>query len=288
MHIYHTSSNFTDCIKTFCNNNNKIYTFLIDTGSEISLLKATDTSELRANNISFEQCKLTGITSNEIISHLSATLTLNFENELIPHNFKIVDNSFPIKADGILGRDFLHNCSSKIDYETFTITFLINNKNIEIPIITDIPDSITISPRTEAIFPFKINNNEDTIVCNKEISKGVFLAASIIPAKGIKHIKILNTNDKEIEIKNLKIDTVPLANFKILKLNNSIPNSNFHKLRDILNIDTSDSSLRTQILDIIEQFQNIFHFDDERLDVNNFYEPKIIDYQRRQMKLTDK
>ena len=45
------------------------------------------------------------------------------------------------------------------------------------------------------ICPLRFNLQQDSIIMNKEIEKGVFVASSIIPSVGICHVKILNTNN---------------------------------------------------------------------------------------------
>ena len=43
---------------------------------------------------------------------------------------------------------------------------------------------------------------KDGVICNLEIIKGVFLANSIIPKDGYKHIKLLNVTDKTVKLEN--------------------------------------------------------------------------------------
>ena len=47
---------------------------------------------------------------------------------------QIVDDNIPIGTDGILGRDFLSQYKSNIDYDRFVLTFDINDESIAIPI----------------------------------------------------------------------------------------------------------------------------------------------------------
>lgn len=62
-------------------------------------------------------------------------------------------------------------------------------------------NNITLPSRSEIIMPIEIDIQEDSLVCGKEIQKGVFVANSIIPSEGNKHIKILNTRDTPVTIK---------------------------------------------------------------------------------------
>lgn len=45
------------------------------------------------------------------------------------------------------------------------------------------------NPRTEGIFRTNFNNTEEFLSLNNEIQKGIFLASTIIPQKGYKHVK---------------------------------------------------------------------------------------------------
>lgn len=191
-------------------------TFLIDTGADITLIK----EHLLFNYIEDPNdfCRLTGITREEIRSIGSAEIKFNIENMKIDHKVQMVPETFPIDTDGILGRDFLCKYNCNIDYDKFILSMNIQNDCIEIPIqnSTIKINHISIPPRTEIIVPIKINIKEDSVVHNRQIAKGVYLANTIIPKNGIQHVKLLNVREKPIMIHNLKLNTIPLENYEII------------------------------------------------------------------------
>ena len=125
-----------------------------------------------------------------------------------------MDSNFPIKTDGIIGRDILNKLLAKIDYETFTVTFIIDNEELTIPMKTKIFNDffIQVPKRSEAIHQIYVLLNEDSLVLNKQLHEGVFLGNCIIPKEGIAHIKILNTTNEDIKLKNIELDVEPISN----------------------------------------------------------------------------
>ena len=70
------------------------------------------------------------------------------------HKFHIVDENFPILTDGILGRYFFTKFLCKIDYETFTITFTLEDEDLTLPMKSKVNRYyyIKIEKRTELIY----------------------------------------------------------------------------------------------------------------------------------------
>lgn len=77
---------------------------------------------------------------------------------------------------------------------------------------------INISAR----IPINIDIDEDSIVLNSEIKKSVFIPNTVTPAKGVRHVKILNTNGENLIIKYFDVDIEPLSNYHILKVRNNV------------------------------------------------------------------
>lgn len=195
-------------------------------------------------------------------------------------HFQLVNGDFPIATDGILGRDFLINYLCKIDYETLTITINLKDKEYILPINTKIPTNKTVEipPRTEIILPIKLNIQEDSVVFNQEIQKGVFLANSIAPAKGISHVKIMNVNSHAVNIEEFKCTTEKLTNYNILNTHtqtNTYNNERFNKLMKELKLNNLGKETETELKEIFRKYQSIFHLEGEKLSVNNFYNQKL-------------
>lgn len=133
-------------------------TFLVDCGSDISLIKL---GKLRPTHQIYqnENCILNGIGANSVHT-LGKTDTKIYFNDLLSTNqsFQVVDSSFPIPTDGILGRDFFikHKCC--IDYNTWLLTFQINGSIISIPIENKTRNAQVIPSRCEIIHEISVGN----------------------------------------------------------------------------------------------------------------------------------
>lgn len=82
---------------------------------------------------------------------------------------------------------------------------------------------MTVPARSEIITEVALTLNEDSVIFNKEISKGIFVASSIVN-KTTPLIKLINTSDRSVVINNLNLDYEPLSSFEF-KLNEKIVNS---------------------------------------------------------------
>ena len=198
-----------------CNNVNQHFKFLIDTGADISICKKKTLGNIHTN----ETATLTGITSEAIQCLGTKRLNLDISDEEVEHTFHIVEDNFPIAADGIIGRDMLTKHMCKIDFETFTIIFNVNERDITLPMNSKpiYQTRITIPARSEAIVPLNIKVQEDSIVLNMEIKKGVYLGNSIIPARGVAHVRLLNTRDNEETLEYLNCKVRPLKHYDVYK-----------------------------------------------------------------------
>lgn len=204
-------------------------------------------------------------------------MDLSYGEINIAHEFHIIDSNLPIITDGILGRDFLMKYLTKVDYETFTLTMIINNEEITIPMKSRLKNNIQIPARTEITQAVTLNIKEDSVICSQELINGVFLANSIIPSKGIAHVKILNTLDHEVTINEFIPEVHPLKEYKIIN-NISKPSPSedrLHKIMQQLKLPNLGDHTKQTIIDICKKYQDIFHLEGESLTKNNFYRQTI-------------
>lgn len=216
--IYSISDNNTNYIIVKCKNSKQNLKFLIDTGADISICKLENIAQDTIIDIN-KKCKLTGITKQETLTLGSVQLQLDFQCDVVKHSFHAVEQDFPIDTDGIIGRDFLTRYMCKIDYETQTLTVILDNTEVVTPLYINKNafNIIRIPPRTEIITPINLNLDQDSVILNEEIQTGVFIANSIVPSKGICHLKILNTTETEIIINKVKPKLIPLSNYFYFK-----------------------------------------------------------------------
>lgn len=158
-------------------------------GSDISVLKANKVKPTQIYQPT-NKCSVTGI-GNGATSTLGDTLVqIKIPNQTIAQNFHIVDKTFPIPTDEILGRDFLAGWKCNIDYNTWILSIRTSGTTLEIPITNNLKGKYFIPPRCEVIRKLNLNDIEDSITIADEIQNGVFYSISIIN-RNCPYIKIM-------------------------------------------------------------------------------------------------
>lgn len=161
---------------------------LIDTGVDLNLIKLSSLQDdiLVSDSKIY---KMQGI-NDQLVSTLgSATLTVVINNKKCPTEFKIVNSSFPITGDGILGNPFLKNNHIIIDVGKGEITTTTNK-------------SSTIPVRSEMIIPIQVNvqdslEQQNILIHAQELSKDIVCGNVINVIKnGQILINIINPTEK--------------------------------------------------------------------------------------------
>ena len=102
----------------------------MDTGADISLCKE-NILDIYDTIDESTFCTLTGISNESTKSLGTVNMQLGIFDKTFFHNIPIVEKHFPIMTDGIIGRDIFNKLLAKIDYETFTLTFIIENEEFQ-------------------------------------------------------------------------------------------------------------------------------------------------------------
>ena len=184
---------------------------LVDTGADISLLKGSKlvgSTEYDPDKKIRVKC----VDGSPMETHGVVEAKIELGNSSIRHGFQLVNNQVDIPCDGILGRDFLQRVKAKICYETRTVelngevckmrgkTEQLEERETRVKKI----ELIKLPPRTESIVRLPVTPGSPLVgVINKwEIQEGVIVAASLTKVnEGYVMTSILNTNDKEVEMK---------------------------------------------------------------------------------------
>ena len=94
---------------------------------------------------------------------------LNVNDYQIANTFHLVDNTFAIPTDGILGRDFLTKHKCEIYYDAWELKIYFNANYFHIPIKDNLRGSIIIPARSEVIRHMSsLNITEDMVVESME------------------------------------------------------------------------------------------------------------------------
>jgi hypothetical protein len=113
--------------------NSKIATLLLDTGSDISLLKINSADDDAQVSIE-KKIKIKGI-GTEIVTSLGVCFgNFQLSNKVsIGHAIHIVDSNFPIPGDGILGKDFLEKHKGVINFAIPALQITIQDETFSFP-----------------------------------------------------------------------------------------------------------------------------------------------------------
>ncbi|CAI6375897.1 unnamed protein product [Macrosiphum euphorbiae] len=105
--------------------------FLLDTGSEVNIIKLLSLKDdVKVNERILYRLK--GINEYFVNTIGSVNITVNFEEEKRQVRFQVVSNNFPIPHDGILGKEFLVDNTIAIDYAKNEITSTLTEDNITV------------------------------------------------------------------------------------------------------------------------------------------------------------
>lgn len=212
-------------------NNLEFKSFLIDTGSDINLIKYNNFSNKENIKIYTDEIlQLKGISGN--VSQVTigyCFLTIYSKR----HKFHVVNDKIDIIQDGIIGNQFLKEANAKICYERNQLLF----SNIALSIIKGDFNTLTNSdecnannnenvdeneyeieiPARSEIFvsiPIKSienKNNFEGIINKRKLGEGIFLSESLVQIKDNKTVSsILNINNENKIIKINSIDVEPI------------------------------------------------------------------------------
>lgn len=248
-------------------------TLIIDTGADISIIK---NHKINSHQVIYhnEYCNIKGITNEAVRSLGTTTTDLLLREYSCKHTFHLVSQNFPIPADGILGRDFFYKYKCIINYERNSLTIQFSDSILELPIYNGPQVGvITVPPRCEVWR--SISNDlvkNDKVIKNSEIKPGVFIAGAII-SKTSPYVKILNTTNEYVDIKNTCIPIDDLNEYNVYNIENESKNRNL-RLREELSRDIP-KCIKEEVTSLCEEFADVFGLKDDKITTNNFYSQKL-------------
>ena len=258
--------------------------FLIDTGANVSLIKACKLRpETRFN--SQDKLVLHGLSPNNSVETVgSCCIPLKIHERTILAKFYIINQATNVPFDGLIGKDILERESATIDYESRSITF--KTISATIPLVSQNCDDakvhlINLKARTETLIEIEIKNPEiqEGIIPEVKLRKGLYLCKAItkVNENNRAYATILNTRviDQQIETISVCLEQLP-KNSTILSLNSGTPTSSRVKLlQESLRLGHLNSDERKSVLDICTRYQEIFYFPDDKLSATNAIEHEI-------------
>lgn len=257
-----------------------LLTFLIDTGSDISILK-NRTLSLDATFNPKEICNIKGISSEflQTMGLFSSKIIIDTQH-FFNQNFHIVSDTFPIICDGILGNDFLFEYLCKIDYGYCTLSIPYSDVDIILDSI-DIPTKLCIPARCEKIarIPFFSNLGAEMFCTSKEIVPGVFVGNSLVKLKNNSvTLSLINTNEYDAEVNFSDFSFENTNDYEIYNLNSSWSdevNDRLNSLKETINLKHLNREEETSILSICRKYNDIFYLTGDKLSATSSTTHKI-------------
>lgn len=195
--IFVVISNLSDFIEVDTNIKSGRTQFLLDSQADVSIIKSCAIAKYSETNLA-EIIRIKGITDEVIHSLGTIYITIDFDdNSQLEHKFPVVPDSFPIPADGIIGKDFLHLNFCRIDYYTLTFSVRFDTYETHVPIkLKPTPENMILPSRCAAFRIFKIKNYKGPCVIDGcEIERGIFMATTIATEPEVV-IRVLNTQEE--------------------------------------------------------------------------------------------
>lgn len=270
-----------------CRGNSKFVNFyikgrkiilLIDTGASISVIKEEQIPH--SSEIFNDHLIVNGIggkiaASGYVILDIYASSHDKFTDKF--YTFK----DLPFAVDGILGLDFMTKYKAKLDLEKNLLTLQREGKCCVLEIFDkpDFSNSLVLAPRSESVHYVYLDKEmrEDCFVCAREIEKDVFLAGTIVQPKNKRvPIKILNTRDEEVSLKNFKLDVEPLKEYDIFKFSQCKSSSKrAESLLPLLELKHLSNEEKESIKTICSKYSDVFFLPGDKLETTNICEQTI-------------
>jgi hypothetical protein len=209
--------------------------------------------------------QLKGI-NNQLVSTLGrVNLDVQFGNKTIPTEFQVVQSTFPIPNDGILGRPFMVDNEIIVNYQAKKVI---------------IPDELEIilEPRAETLVEVNADHraeNETILIVNQEIANSVRCCNAVTTVKNRKClISFINPTEDNIQIKVPGLKELVHEDFReasIHAMQTNIQEENYgdaqriQKLKEALRTDHLNSEERESLETICKEYSDVFYLEGDKI-----------------------
>lgn len=261
---------------------NKKYFWLVDTGASLSVIKR---DAIPTNTTIFSDDTIVNGIAGQIQSSGHVQLKLTHREEFTRTEFNTnlhVFDTVPLKADGILGLDFLCKYASNIDLSTNVITFYKDGMEYSLPMCDTVDysnESLFLPARSESIHYLYLESSllSEGVICTQQLGENVFLAGSIVKTHNNRiPVKILNTNEHDVVLPTFQPQLQSLEQYDMCKFDSCMRNSERAKaLLDILKLEHLNTEEKDSITDICSKYADVFFLPGDKLSTSNIYETSI-------------
>lgn len=247
---------------------------LIDTGAELNLIKL---NSLQEDILVSEKkiYKMQGI-NDQLVNTLGSTiLTVVINDKTYETEFQVVDTSFPITGDGILGIPFLKENNIIIDVSKGEITSTAKQNNI-------------IPARSEVIIPIQVDSQDPLekqiiLIHAQELGKNILCSNTINNAKnGQILISVINPTEdiqtirtpKLSEISHEIFDTISINTVKTSEISKN-PHNRINLLKEALRCNHMNLEEKEAIKELCSEFSDIFYLDGDKISCTSIIKHEI-------------
>ena len=282
--ISHDNLDYINAFSPHSNDSNKNFKFLIDTGANVSLIKACRLDPETCFN-SKDKLILHGLSPNiPVGTEGSCQIPIQICGSVINVKFYILNQAINVPFDGLLGKDFLQRESTTIDYQSNTLTL----KSVPVPIKLNTEKSehpsvnfVSLKARTETLIEIEVENPEiqEGIIPEIKLLKGVYLSRAItkVNKDNKAYATILNTRvtDQQIKPITVRLERIPETAIFLLDNSNTSQSNRENLVKKNLRLEHLNSDEKASVLNICTEYNDIFHFSDDILTTTNAIEHKI-------------
>lgn len=254
--------------------------FLIDTGAHISICKESSLQP-GVKYDSSDKVTIKGISTATLQTLGSLDLQLETEDMYTVHKFQIVSDCIAIPFDAILGRDFWDAKKAKLDFENRviqmgTLEVMFDEHGAEMRMY------ITLPPRSETLVevPTSCDANLLGVIAKEELLPGVYMAETLTKSvNGRCVVSILNTLDTGVSMQTPEVQLEPYEAGWEENVRSAIEDND--ELRRIkllsqrLRLDHLSTGDREAILDVCNQYHDIFYLPGDKLSCTQTIEHSI-------------
>lgn len=251
-------------------------TFLVDTGADISIIKTSKLAPGALIDKNFTT-NISGIGESVVRSIGTIRTGLIIENIILEHTFHIVDDSFNVPSDGILGLDFIRKYNCILDYRKNNNMLVLRPNNFKGNVLVSIydtprPNSLSIPARSQVVRKIDINGTGDVLIPNQQLNDGIFVANTIVTARS-SYVRIINTTNKNVLLDNLNIITENLSDYSIFQVKDGIGERSEKVLQRLSK--HFPAFVQKPLTELCTEFSDIFALETEKITTNNFYKQKL-------------
>jgi len=225
-----------------------------------------------------------GISNTVIKTVGTVELKLFTDTHETTHTFHVLEGNFGTHYDAILGKDFLEERESVINYCSRQIVMndeVVVGFDTKSGSIKKEPCRLTLKARSEHIISVPTDSEGVGLFSKQEIVPGVYLASSLTRAvNGVCVTSVLNTTDADVTIPLPRVFLEDLFTSKsamtLSVTSDASENGRIPTLCNHLNLDHLNCEERNSIVSLCEEYNDLFHLPGDKLTCTSTIEHAIV------------